>query len=154
MIKRFLACALFTTLVAPCDAEDYPDMARPQIVSALNSGQKVIVMFHTDKSLAATTAIIKAAMKVTDPDAILHKQWVTEITFSGYDDKRKCGMVVGTWWSEDSSSMATEWEDKVYPKVKNSVNTITFQYVKNGGTVTKENTLGSNGDDIMELCLN
>jgi hypothetical protein len=154
MIKSFLACALSCVLVVPCYAEDFPDMARPKIVSALNSGQKVIVIFHTDKSLAATTAIISSAMKVGDPDAILHKHWVTDITFKGYDEQRKCGMVVGTWWSEDSTSMASEWEDKVYPRVKNSVNTITFQYVKNGGTVTKENTLGSNGDDIMEICLN
>jgi hypothetical protein len=154
MIKILFLCALSMAVISPCYAEDFPDMARTQITSALSTGGKVIVIFHTDKSLAATTAVISAAMKVSDPDAVLFKHWVTDITFRGYDENRKCGMVVGSWWSPDSSSMATEWEEKVYPKVKDLVNTVTFQYVKDGGIVTKENTPGSNGEDVMELCLN
>ncbi|WP_338846291.1 hypothetical protein V8J88_21340 [Massilia sp. W12] len=132
-------------------AEDFKTMVIREAGNAMNSGGKVVVFFQTDKPLAQTTAIISAAMKTSNPNAIINKRWVEDVTFKGYDEKKRCGIAVGKW---APGAIESEWESAVYPKVKKSVNIISFQYVKNGDLKTLSGTQGSNGDDIMELCLN
>ncbi len=153
MNKIAAALGLSLVLSFPGYAEDYRSMFLREGQSAISSGGKVVVMFHTDKSLATTTALISSALKVTNPNALLHKQWVTGITFRGYDQKKKCGLIIGEWWSANAGSMSGDWENRVYEKVKASVNTISFQYARDNTLKVERNTPASKGDDIMELCV-
>lgn len=136
-----------------CYAEDFQSILKREVSAAMDTGGKVVVMFHTDKPLATTMALVSAALKVSDPNAVRNRNWVTNIDYRGYDEKRKCGVVIGTWFSSDAGFMSGDWENRVLNKIKNSVNTITFQYTRNGTLETDSKTPASNGDDIMELCL-
>ena len=153
MKKITAALGLSLALTIPCHAEDYRSMFLREGQSAINSGGKVLVMFHTDKSLATTTALISSALKVTNPNALVNKQWVTGITFRGYDEKKKCGLIVAQWWSNKAGSMSSDWESRVYQKVKASVNSISFQYARNDTLQVDSDTPASKGDDLMELCV-
>jgi hypothetical protein len=153
-LMRFTKTAIVAVSLAALShcalAEKFEDMFMREGRSAIGSGSGVVVFFHTDKSLATVTATVSAAMKSSNPDAIINKNWVTEITFRGSDPNRKCGLVIGKW---ASGALRSNWEQLVYSKVKNSVNTITFQHVMGGTLKTLEGTPASEGDDLLELCM-
>lgn len=146
-----------TTLLAiACQAvyaEDFKPMFLREAKPASNTGGQVVVVFHTDAKLPTTIATISAAMKSRNPDGLIYKNWVTDIVFRGYDEKKNCGMIIGKWWSPKSGSMAEAWERMMMSKVGSSVNTITFQYARDGTLKVIDGTPGSNGDDVFELCL-
>jgi hypothetical protein len=138
-------------------AETFRDMFMREGQKAVASGSRgegrTVVIFHTDKPLVTTTALISSAMKMTNPDALIFKQWVPEILYRGYDEQRKCGVVIGSWWSPTSGKLGTDWERRVYSKIKNSVNAITFQYARNDTLQVLEGTPGDEGEALIELCM-
>lgn len=148
--KVFIFILIGFVCVFPAFAEDFKSMVLREGAKAMNSGGKVVVFFYTEKPLAATAAQVSAAMKSSNPNAIINKSWVTSIAFRGYDEKKKCGMIVGEW---APGALEEEWESTVFNKVKRTVDIISFQYAKGGDLKTLVGTVGSEGDDIMELCI-
>ena len=153
-MKSYLAAlGLALLMSSPTYAEDFKTMFIREGQSAVSSGGKVVVMFHTDKSLATTTALISSALKVTNPNALVAKQWVTGIAFRGYDEKKKCGLIIANWWSSQAGHLNGDWEKRVLDKVKGSVNSITFQYARKNTLQVDAETPASEGDDLLELCV-
>ena len=146
-----IAATALLVISLPCTA-GLPESSKMPIRDAMRTGGKVLVIFQTDKKATAVAAIIASAMRVTDPNAILNKQWVTNIEHRSADDDSGCGIIIGKWWSAKAGSMASDWESRVYDKIQSQVNTISFQYARNGTIENIVDTPGSKGDDLIELC--
>jgi len=120
---------------------------------AMSAGDKIVVLFHTNRPLESTTAQVASAMMVRNPNAISIKQQIVEITARGYDKKTKCGFVVGKWWRAPAGYMENGWDHRFYDKVKNAVDLITIQYARDGDLKTSRGTPGSNENEVIRICL-
>jgi hypothetical protein len=150
--KHSIIAAAIAALIAstPAVAENYKDMFLREVGPFVKKGGAVVILFHSDRSLPSVLATIAAASKSSNPNAIVNKQWVTDIAFRGYDNDRKCGLIIGRW---AAGALESDWERVVLGKVGGLVNTIAFQYTKGGTLKSLIGTEGSEGDDLMELCM-
>ena len=140
---------IINTGLQAASAEDFKTMFMREGSGFVETGGAVLVIFHTNKPLSSTLATISAAMKSSNPDAIINKTWITDIAFRGIDSSNNCGLVIGKW---AYGAIESEWESVIFNKVRNLVNSITFQYAKKGTLKTLVGTVGSEGNDLMEIC--
>lgn len=129
-----------------------PESSKAPLRDAIREGGKVVIVYQTDKKASAIGPIIASAMRITDPNAIVNKQWVTSIEHRSADDESGCGIIVGKWWAPKAGFMGSDWENRVYEKIQSLVNSISFQYARNGTFENLTTTPGSQGDDLVELC--
>lgn len=118
-----------------------------------NSGQKTVVMFHTDKSPKVVLSQLRNAMQVRDPNAFFYPYWVTEI-YHEQTVGKNCGFIIGKWWSGSQAEGASNWEPRVYNKIENSVNLISFGYYYDDITEAKQlgDALSADGKDVINAC--
>lgn len=93
-------------------------------------------------------------MQVRDPNALFYPYWVAKIHQEGVIGK--CGFIIGQWWSGSRAESASNWEPRVYDKVKNSVNLIAFGYYYDDITDAREldDALSASGKDVISACEN
>lgn len=133
-------------------AKSFEDTVINEMEKAYGANQKVMVIFHTDKSPKVVLAKIKSAMQVRDPNAIFYPYWVTGIVSE--KTQGNCGIIVGNWWTGSTGDGASDWEPRVYNQVKDSINLISFGYFTSDYTkaVNYERSFSVNGKTIVNTC--
>lgn len=144
------AIILGVLLAAPSYAETFKEMFMREVTPFVRNGGAVVILFTSDRPMPGVLATIAAAAKSTNPNAVINKQWVSDVVFRGHNDEKKCGLIIGKW---APGALPSEWEPVVLRKISNHVNSVTFQYARGGTLKTLVGTEASEGDDLMEICL-